>query len=206
MSSTPTPSGPNKDDGPTPVQRGLEHARRAMRSGVKLGREHGPVVARKTAAGLKHAGAVIRDSEHTKRIAKTGKKAGKAAGRAVKQKMEEYPWLATAVQRVSETTARVTKATHEHLVKKRYFEKSLKALDEQVKRYPGIENAWKQTRHAFSMGPESAVDKAAGTTARTAGTLTTKTTRPETATKKKTAARKTTKKKVTAKKKSNRAA
>ena len=164
MSSTPTPSGPNKDDGPTPVQRGLEHARRAMRSGVKLGREHGPVVARKTAAGLKHAGAVIRDSEHTKRIAKTGKKAGKAAGRAVK------------------------------------------ALDEQVKRYPGIENAWKQTRHAFSMGPESAVDKAAGTTARTSGTLTTKTTRPETATKKKTAARKTTKKKVTAKKKSNRAA
>ncbi len=187
MSSTPTPSAQRKDDGPTPVQRGLKHARRAVKSGVKLGRKHGPVVARKTAVGLKHAGAAIRDSKHTKKIAQTGRKAGKAAGRAVKDKVEKYPWLATAVQRVSDTTARVTRATHEHLVEKRYFEKSLKAIDAQVKRYPAVENAWKQTRHAFSMGPESALDKAV-------------TTAPKSRTKKKTAARKTTTKKATAKK------
>ncbi len=190
MPSKPTPSVPRKDDGPTLVQQGLEHARRAVKSGVKLGRKHGPVVARKTAAGLKHAGAAIRDSEHTKRIAKTGKKAGKAAGRAVKKRVQKHPWLATAVQRVAETTVRVTEATHEHLVEKRYFEKSLKALDKQVKRYPAIRSAWDQTRHAFSMGPESSVDKAAGTTAPKSGIST-----------KKTAAKKTT-----TKKKSNRAA
>ena len=175
MSSKPTPSAPRKDDGPTPVQQGLEHARRAVKSGVKLGRKHGPVVARKTAAGLQHAGAAIRESKHTRKIAQTGRKAGKAAGRAVKDKVEKYPWLATAVQRVSKTTARVTKATHEHLVEKRYFEKSLKALDEQVRRYPAIENAWKQTRHAFSMGPESSLDKT-GTTAAKRRTVTKKTT------------------------------
>jgi len=194
MSSKPTPSAPRKDDGPTPVQQGLEHARRAVKSGVKLGRKHGPVVARKTAAGLKHAGAAIRDSEHTRRIAKTGEKAGKAAGRAVREKVQKYPWLATTVQRVAETTVRVTRATREHLVEKRYFEASLKALDKQVKRYPAIKSAWDQTRHAFSMDPESSVDKPA--------------TSPESGmTSKKTAARKTTtKKKATAKKKSNRAA
>ncbi len=200
MSSKPTPSDPRKDDGPTPVQQGLKHARRAVKSGVQLGRKHGPVVARKTAAGLKHAGAAIRDSEHTKRIAKTGRKAGKAAGRAVKQRVQKHPWLATAVQRVTETTVRVTKATHEHLVEKRYFEKSLKALDKQVNRYPAIKSAWNQTRHAFSMGPESSMDKTAGTTAPMPGMTTTK----------KTVARKTTTKKTTkkatAKKKSNRAA
>ncbi len=198
MSNEPISSSPRKDDGPTPLQQGLKHASRAVKSGVKLGRKHGPVVARKTAAGLKSAGAAIRDSEHTKRIAKTGKKAGKAAGRAVKEKLQKHPWLATAVQRVSETTARITKTTHEHLVEKRYFEKSLKALDEQVRRYPAFQNAWNQTRHAFSMGPESSVDKAAGTTVPKSGT---------TIKKKKTAAKKTTtKKKATAKKKTNRAA
>ncbi len=197
MSSTPTPSAPRKDDGPTPVQQGLNHARRAVKSGVKLGRKHGPVVARKTAAGLKHAGAAIRNSEHTRKIAETGKRAGKAAGRAVKAKMEEYPWLGKTVRRVADTTKRVTKATHEHLVEKRYFEKSLKALDKQAKRYPAIKSAWDQTRHAFSMGPESSVDKVAGTTAPESGMTT----------KKKTAAGKTTtKKKATAKKKTNRAA
>ncbi len=197
MSNEPISSGPRKDDGPTPLQQGLKHASRAVKSGVKLGRKHGPVVARKTAAGLKHAGAAIHDSEHAKRIAKTGKKAGEAAGRAVKKKVQKHPWLATAVQRVSETTSRVTKATHEHLVEKRYFEKSLKALDEQVRRYPAFQNAWNQTRHAFSMGPESSVDKAVGTTAPKSGTTL----------RKKTAAKKTTtKKKATAKKKTNRAA
>ncbi len=200
MSSKPTRSAPHKDDGPTPVQQGLAHARRAVKSGVKLGRKHGPVVARKTAVGLMHAGAAIRASKHTRKIAQTGKRAGKAAGRAVKDKVEKYPWLATAVRHVSETTARVTKATHEHLVEKRYFEKSLKALDEQVKRYPAIENAWKHTRHAFSMGPESALDKAAGTTAPKSRTTTKKTAARKTTTKKATA------KKATAKKKSNRAA
>ncbi len=197
MSSSSTPSGSHEDARPTPVQKGIKHARRAVKSGVKLGRKHGPVVARKTAVGLKHAGAAIRDSEHTKRIAKTGKKAGEAAGRAVKKKVQKHPWLATAVQRVSGTTARITKATHEHLVEKRYFEKSLKALDEQVRRYPAFQNAWNQTRHAFSMGPESSVNKAVGTTAPKSGTTT----------KKKTAAKKTTKKKkATAKKKTDRAA
>lgn len=190
MSSKPTPSGPREDDRPTPVQQGLDHARRAVKSGVSLGRKHGPVVARKTAAGLKHAGAAIRDSEHTKKLAKTGKKAGQAAGRAVKKKVQKYPWLATAAQRVSETTSRVTRATQEHLVEKRYFEKSLKALDGQVKRYPAIENAWKQTRHAFSMGPESSVEKAVASTARTSGTTTKKTTQKKTATKKKATAKK----------------
>ena len=203
MPSKPTPSVPRKDDGQTPVQRGLKHARTAVKSGVKLGRKHGPVVARKTAAGLKHAGAAIRDSEHTRKIAETGRKAGKAAGRVVKDKVEKYPWLATAVQRVSETTARVTKATHAHLVEKRYFERSLKVLDEQIKRYPAIENAWHQTRHAFSMDPESSLEKAADTTVATSG----RTTRKKTAGRKKTTTTKTTTtRKATAKKKSSRAA
>ena len=199
MSSTPTLSGSPKDDGPTPVQKGIEHARRAVKSGVKLGRKHGPVVARKTAVGLKHAGAAIRDSEHTKKIAKTGKKAGEAASRAVKGTMEKHPWMAVAAKRISQTTARVTKAAQEHLVEKRYFEKSLKALDKQVKRYPGIENAWNQTRHAFSMGPESSMTKAPGTTTK-------KTTGKKTATKKTASGKTTSKKKVTTKKKTSRAA
>jgi len=189
MSSPSTSSGSHEDARPTPVQKGINHARSAVKSGVKLGRKHGPVVARKTAVGLKHAGAAIRDSEHTKKIAKTGKKAGKAAGRAVKGAMEKHPWMATAAKRVAETTARVTRATHEHLVEKRYFEKSLKALDKQVKRYPGIENAWNQTRHAFSMGPESSMTKASGATTKTSTTKKSAT--------KKTAARKTTTKKKT---------
>ena len=198
MSTTPTPSDPRKHDAPTPVQQGLDRARRAVKSGVKLGRKHGPVVARKTAEGLMHAGAAIRDSDHTKKIARTGKQAGKAAGRAVKKKMEEHPWLARAARRVSETTVRVTRVTREHLVEKRYFEKSIKALDEQVKRYPAINNAWNQTRHAFSMGPQSSVETDAGETARTSGTAPKKP-RQKTATKK-TVAGTTTKKRATAKK------
>jgi hypothetical protein len=200
MSSPSTPSDSRQDARPTPVQKGIKHARRAVKSGVKLGRKHGPVVARKTAVGLMHAGEAIRNSEHTRKIAKTGKKAGKAAGRAVKGTIEKHPWLATAAKHISETTARVTKATQDHLVEKRYFEKSLKALDKQVKRYPGIENAWNQTRHAFSMGPESSMTNPSGAPTKTSTTKKT--------TGKKTAARKTTSKKNTAskKKKTNRAA
>ncbi len=199
MTSKSTNSGPREGDGPTLVQRGMNQARRAVEAGVKLGRKHGPVVARKTAAGLKHAGTTIRDSARTKKLAKTGKKAGTAAGRAVKNKVDKHQWVAKTVDRVAKTTGRVTRVTHEHLVEKRYFEKSLKTLQEQVRRYPAIENAWKQTRHAFSMGPESSATKPAGTTKKT-------TTKKKKAAARKTTVKKTTAKKKATKKKTNRAA
>lgn len=206
MSSKPTASGRPNDDGQTPLQHGIEHALRALNAGVKLGRKHGPVVARKTAAGLKQVGTAIRDNEHTKKIARTGRKAGKAAGRAVKKKVEKHPWLSRTLERISETTTRVTDATREHLDEKRYFEKSLKALEEQVKRHPAVENAWKRKRHAFSMGPESSVDKPAAPTARKKAAVKKRTARKKAATRKKTTAKKTATKKKTPKKKDNRVA
>ncbi len=205
MDSAPTESERPSDADPTPVERGIQTVKHAARVGIRLGRRHGPVVARKAAEGIKRAGGAIRDSEHTKRIAERGKKAGRTAGRAVKRKVAQWPWMTNTGKRVSKVTANAARATRDHLAEKRYFEKSIKLLDEQLKRYPAIEDAMKQARHAFAMTSESSSKTPAsqallaGATARNTKTVTKKkTTRKKTATqsgrakKKKVGARKTT--------------
>ncbi len=83
MDSQPAESERPSDVDTTPVQRGIESVKHAARVGIRLGRRHGPVVARKTADGLKRAGDAIRESEQAKRIAERGRHAGRAASRAV---------------------------------------------------------------------------------------------------------------------------
>jgi hypothetical protein len=202
MDSQPTESDRPNDADPTPVERGIESVKHAAKVGIRLGRRHGPVVARKTADGLKRAGGAIRDSEQAKRIAARGKKAGRAAGRAVKKKVGQWPWMANTGKQVSKATARAARATRDHISEKRYFEKSIKMLDDQLKRYPAIEDAMKQARHAFTMKPESSSQTPSGGNGRSTRAITKKTTRKKTAThagqaKKKTVAKKTTTKKKT---------
>lgn len=205
MGSESTQSGPPRDADATALQQGFAHIKHAVQTGLQLGRKHGPVVARKTAEGLKRAGEAIRESERAKKIAMPARKAGRAAGRVVKEKASKWPRLVKTAGQVSDATVRATRATRKHLVEERYFEKSIKALDKQRKRYPAIDNAWTQLCHAFSMAPESSSAAPAAKARRKTPTAAKKT-----ATRKKTAARKTTTRKKAARKttarKNNRAA
>ncbi len=195
MGSESTQSGSRRDAAAAALQKGLVSARRVARTGLKLGRKHGPVVARKTAEGLKRAGGAIRDSERVKKIAGPAREAGRAAGRVVKEKASKWPWLVKAAERASDATVRATRATRKHLVEERYFEKSIDALEKQRKRYPAVDNAWRELCHAFSMAPESSsTAPAAGTTPKTP------TSKTKTAIRKKTAAKKSTTRKKTARK------
>ncbi len=215
MDSQSTESERPSDGGATPVERGIESVKHAARVGIRLGRRHGPVVARKTADGLKRAGEAIRESEQAKRLAERGKNAGLAAGRAVQKKVSQWPWMSRTGKRVSQVTARAAKATREHLAEKRYFEKSIKMLDDQLKRYPAIGDAMKQARHAFAMKAESSSNtpasqaSPAGENGHRTRAVTKKTTRKKTATqsgpvKKKVGANKTAAKKPTTGKKAPR--
>ena len=195
MGSESTESGSPRDAAPTALQRGLTYIMHAARTGLAFGRQHGPVVAKKTADGLKRAGGAIRESEHAKKIATPARKAGRAAGRVVKEKASKWPWMVKAAERASDVTVRATRATHKHLVEERYFEKSIKALETQRKRYPAIDDAWTQLCHAFSMGPEPSSTAPKARTKRKAPTA-----KKKTATRKKTAARKSSTKTTTTKK------
>ena len=83
MGSESTESSSPRDAAPTALQQGFTYLKHAARTGLAFGRQHGPVVARKTADGLKRAGGAIRESEHAKKIATPARKAGRAAGRAL---------------------------------------------------------------------------------------------------------------------------
>ena len=196
MDSQPAESERPIDADPTPVERGIESVKHAARVGIRLGRRHGPVVARKTADGLKRAGEAIRDSEQGKRIAERGKHAGRAAGRAVKKKVGQWPWMANTGKRVSKATVRAARATREHIVEKRYFEKSIKMIDDQLKRYPAIGDAVKQAKHAFAMKPESSSTTPASENGRKTKAVTKKTTRKKAGATKAAAKKTTTKKKT----------
>ncbi len=189
MGTQSTESGSPRDAAAKAVRQGLTYLRGAARTGLELGLRHGPVVAKKTADGLKQAGAAIRKSEHAKKLAVPARNAGRAAGRIVREKASKWPWLAKTAERASEATVRATRATRKHLVEERYFEKSIAALEKQRKRYPGLDNAWAQLRHAFSMAPESSSAAPVAETTPRAPTA-----KKKTATRKKTAARKATKK------------
>ena len=210
MDSQPTESERPSDADPTPVERGIESVKHAARVGIRLGRRHGPVVAKKTADGLKRAGDAIRESEQAKRLAARGKNAGRAAGRAVKKKVGQWPWMSNTGKQVSKATSRAAQATRDHIAEKRYFERSLKMLEDQLKRYPAIEDAMKQARHAFAMKSESSSKTPAGENGRKTKAVTKKTTTEKTAThsgqvkKKKVGAKKTAAKKTTTKKSSER--
>ncbi len=205
MGSESTQSGAPRDADARALQHGFAHIKHAVLTGLQLGRKHVPVVARKTADGLKRAGEAIRKSERAKKITTPARKAGRAAGRVVKEKASKWPWLGKAAGRASDATVRATRATRKHLVEERYFERSINALEKQRKRYPAIDNAWAQLCHAFSMAPESSSTAPAAGSTRTAPTS-----KKKTATRKKTAAKKTTTRKKAARKtttrKNNRAA
>ena len=199
MGSESTQSGSRRDAAAAALQKGLASARHAARTGLKLGRQHGPAVARRTADGLKRAGGAIRESERAKKIAAPARKAGRAAGRVVREKASKWPWLMKTAERATEATVRATRAARKHLVEERYFERSIRVLETQRKRYPAVDNAWAQLCHAFSMAPESS------STAPRAGTARrTPTAKKKTATRRKTAAKKSTTRKKTARKSTTR--
>ena len=205
MGSESTQSGSRRDAAAAALQKGLASARHAARTGLKLGRQHGPAVARRTADGLKRAGGAIRESERAKKIAAPARKAGRAAGRVVREKASKWPWLMKTAERATEATVRATRAARKHLVEERYFERSIRVLETQRKRYPAVDNAWAQLCHAFSMAPESSSTAPRAVTARKAPTS-----KKKTATRRKTAAKKSTTRKKTDRKttvrKNNRAA
>jgi len=197
MGSESTQSGSRRDAVAAALQKGLASARHAARTGVKLGRQHGPAVARRTADGLKRAGGAIRESERAKKIAAPARKAGRAAGRVVREKASKWPWMMKTAERATEATVRATRAARKHLVEERYFERSIELLETQRKRYPAVDNAWAQLCHAFSMAPESSSTAPRAVTARKAPTS-----KKKTATRRKTAAKKSTTRKSTTRKNS----
>ncbi len=199
MGSESTQSGSRRDAAAAALQKGLASARHAARTGVKLGRQHGPAVARRTADGLKRAGGAIRESERAKKIAAPARKAGRAAGRVVREKASKWPWMMKTAERATEATVRATRAARKHLVEERYFERSIELLETQRKRYPAVDNAWAQLCHAFSMAPESSSTAPRAVTARKAPTS-----KKKTATRRKTAAKKSTTRKKTARKSTTR--
>ncbi len=123
MGTESTESGSPRDAAARAVRQGLTYLRGAARTGLELGLQHGPVVAKKTAVGLKQAGAAIRESERAKKLAVPARNAGRAAGRIVREKASKWPWLAKTAERASEATVRATRDSLNHLVEERYLEK-----------------------------------------------------------------------------------